>query len=238
MTVSATTNLTDWSTNQLKAHLVELTQPRDTDSLSQKNKFLQQELLPFIEELSRRNPYPQPKDQTAIVTGIWQPVWSTIPFQDLFPGRVRSQSYQIFHADGYYANVARYAPGHKLPLIGQLTSMLVSWDLMIIQRYEIQDEQWYIENVGVEQTLRASAIALSAYKADAWFDQAMEKLAVSAGDHPTFERVDASTAKRLQTTYQAKPKLDHLYIDSDFRLVRSKREEKQRDSYTITVRLQ
>jgi hypothetical protein len=237
MTASATTNLTDWSTDQLKEHLIELTQGRDTDFLSQKNKFLKQKLFPFFEELSRRNPNPHPRNQLPLVTGIWQPVWSTIPFQDIFPGRVRSQSYQIFHDDGYYANIARYAPGHKLPFIGQLTSMLVSWDLMIIQRYAVQDEQWYIENVGVEQTLRASAVPLNAQKADGWFNKAMEKLAEKAGKQPIFERVDTSTAKRLKSTYQAKPKLEHLYIDSDFRLVRSKREEKQRDSYTITVRL-
>jgi hypothetical protein len=237
MTASVTTNLADWSTDQLKNHLVELTQPRDTDSVSQKNKFLKQELMPFFEELSRRNPYPDPKEQPAIVTGIWKSVWSTIPFQDMFPGRVRAQSYQIFHDDGYYANIARYAPGHKLPVIGQLSSLLVSWDLMIVQRYEIQNDQWYIENVGVEQTLRASAVALNPQKADSWFNQAMEKMTENAEGQPNFDRVDKSTAKRLQTTYKAKPKLDHLYIDSDFRLVRSKREEKQRDSYTLTVRL-
>ncbi len=237
MTSATPTNLTDWSTEKLKSYLVDLTKGRDRDSLTAKNKFLKQELMPFFEELSRRNPYPEAQAQMDLVVGTWIPIWSTIPFQDIFPGRSRSQSYQIFHDNGYYANLARYSPGQKLPVLRQLASMLISWDLMIIQSYEVQEDHWYIENVGIEQTIRFNAIPLSAEKAESWFTKVSKKYTASDPSKTSiFKKMNKKRAKRLETTYHAKPKLEHLYIDPDFRLVRSKREEKQRDSYTITVR--
>ena len=63
--------------------------------LKQKVEYYQQ-LEPIVTELSRRNPFPQPEDQVPHVLGVWTPVWSTIPFQDMLPGRVSKQSYQIF----------------------------------------------------------------------------------------------------------------------------------------------
>ena len=49
--------------------------------------------------------------------------------------------------------------------------------------------------------------------------------------------VNRSTAKRYEKVYKSKPKLEHLYIDRDFRLVKSSREKNQRPSYTIATRL-
>ena len=52
------------------------------------------------------------------------------------------------------------------------------------------------------------------------------------------KNLDSSTAKKYKTALGATPQFEHLYIDRDFRLVKSKREAKQRASYTIAVRLQ
>ncbi|HEY9728229.1 MAG TPA: hypothetical protein V6D50_17395, partial [Chroococcales cyanobacterium] len=49
--------------------------------------------------------------------------------------------------------------------------------------------------------------------------------------------LDKSTAKRLETTLLTIPQFEHLYVDRDFRLVKTRREAKQRPSYTIAVRL-
>ncbi len=100
----------------------------------------------------------------AIVQGVWKPIWSTIPFQDSIPGRLRDQSYQIFHDDGYYANVARYTPGSKLPLLKQLQSFLGAYDFMIVQKYQIEDDRWYIENVAIKQSFRFGAVPLTIEK--------------------------------------------------------------------------
>ena len=223
------------STAALKQELLRLTAKRDTDALSQKVQFFKDTLAPLFTELSTRNPYPKVEEQAALVIGAWRPLWSTIPFQDTIPGRLREQSYQIFHADGYYANVARYAPGKQLPLMKQLPSFLVAYDFMIIQQYQIANAQWYIQNVAIQQQLRLGPVPLSPERAEAWFTRvAAQKDLVAV---PNFENLDQKTAKRFSTIFQATPQLEHLYIDSEFRLVKSQRSAKQRPSYTIAVRL-
>ena len=236
--VMASEAITQWSTEKLKQELLKRTATKDTEPLKQKVD-LAKELAPLFAELSRRNPYPDPKEQIPLVLGVWMPVWSTIPFQDTVPGRVRDQSYQIFHDDGYYANVARYAPGHRIPWLQKLSSLLFSYDFMILQRFGVVDEQWSIQNIGIKQSLRASAIPLSIDAADRWFTTAVQSLPQSpdASIAPSFKKGDRKTAKRYQKIFQATPQLEHLYIDPEFRLVKTRREASQRFSYTIAVRL-
>jgi hypothetical protein len=157
------------STEALKQELVRLTAKRDTETLSQKVQFFKETLAPLFEVLSTRNPCPQVEAQAALVIGTWKPLWSTIPFQDTIPGRLREQSYQIFHADGYYANIARYAPGKQLPLMKHLPSFLFAYDFMIIQQYQIANAQWCIQNVAIQQQLRLGPVPLSPERAEAWF---------------------------------------------------------------------
>ena len=235
--VMASEAITQWSTEKLKQELLKRTASRDTEPLKQKVD-LAKELAPLFAELSRRNPYPDPKEQIPLVLGVWKPVWSTIPFQDTVPGRVRDQSYQIFHDDGYYANVARYAPGHRIPWLQKLTSLLFSYDFMILQRFGVVNDQWSIQNIGIKQSLRASAIPLSIDAANRWFTTAVQSLPQSpdASIAPSFKKRDRSS-KRLQKIFQATPQLEHLYIDREFRLVKTRREASQRFSYTIAVRL-
>lgn len=233
-TASDTQDLSQNTTTQLKQKLLQLTKDRDFQPLKQKVQFYQDQLEPIVAELSQRNPAPQAEDQISLIQGVWTSVWSTIPFQDILPGRVAEQSYQIFHDDGFYANIARYAPGSKLELgwLQKLASLLLAFDLMIIQKYQVADGRWQIENIGIKQALRWQGAALNIPKADAWFTKA----ARSRSPAVDLKNLNNSTAKKLQTSFGATPQFEHLYIDSDFRIVKTRREAKQRPSYTIAIR--
>lgn len=228
------------STEDLKQELLELVRDRDFQPIKQKVQFYQEKLTPIVNELSRRNPYPEAKDQLPVILGVWTPVWSTIPFHDILPGRLPEQSYQIFHDDGFYANIARYAPGSKLKLswLQKLTSMLLAIDLTIVQKYAVKDGHWQIENIAIKQALRWQGIPLSIEKADRWFTEIVQAYSQKNAtfDEPKIENLNRSTAKKLTTTFRARPEFEHLYIDSNFRIVKTRRAAKQRPSYTIAIR--
>ena len=237
-------SLDNWTTEELKQELLKLTESRNTESIRQKVQFFQNDLAPIFEELSRRNPYPRAEDQVSLVLGVWSSIWSTIPYQDLLPGRIREQSYQIFHDDGYYANIARYAPGQKIPFLQKLSSKLLAYDLMVLQRYEVSNGHWNIQNIGIEQAFRVGAIPLSIEKAEEWFTEVVKSnqkkysQTIDSPKAPSLENLDKSTAKKLKTAFLMVPQFEHIYIDRDFRLVKTQREGTQRPSYTIAVRLQ
>lgn len=228
------------STEELKQQLLELVRDRDFDPLKQKVQFYEEEVAPIVTELSRRNPFPQAEDQLPIILGVWTPIWSTIPFQDALPGRLPEQSYQIFHDDGFYANIGRYAPGSKLKLgwLQKLASILLAFDLTIVQKYAVKDGKWHIENVAIKQALRWQGIPLSIAKADRWFTQIVRSKVHqnTTSNEPEIENLDRNTAKRLKTAFRSTPEFEHLYIDRDFRVIKSRREAKQRASYTIAIR--
>ncbi|MFP4337621.1 MAG: hypothetical protein ACLFQP_06795 [Halothece sp.] len=240
--IPSTETLTSLTTEELKEKLITLTKPRDQDSLSQKNKFYQTTLSPLFEELATRNLVRNPQEQSNLVIGVWKPIWSTIPFQDILPGRQREQSYQIFRKDGYYANIARYTPGTNLPLLRHFNVYPLAYDLMLIQKYETTLEEWLIENVSIKQALKLGGSKLTLDKAQNWFEKEMNTPLeqVNSGKTkvklPFLKKANQKASKQLQGAAQAKPKLEHLYLDQDFRLVKSQRENKQRPSYTITVR--
>lgn len=231
------------STEELKHELLQLTKNRDTEPLNQKVLFYNNELAPIFEELSRRNPFPNAEDQVSLVSGVWSPIWSTIPFQDILPGRIHEQSYQIFHDDGYYANIARYAPGHRLSLWQNISLRLLAYDLMVLQKYEVKNGQWYIQNIGIEQAFRRRNKPLSFDIAEDWFtvvvksNPKVSSQTTDAPKAPLIENLDKSTVKRFKKIFLATPQFEHLYIDRDFRLVKTRREAKQRPSYTIAVRI-
>ncbi len=248
------------STEALKALLLELTTDRDGEAIAQKTKFASQVLDPLFQELARRNPTPQVRDQMPIVVGTWRSHWSTIPFQDLIPGRLHDQSYQIFADNGYYANVARYRPGHQTPILNRLVRQWIGYDFMIVQTYgvqapdpasdrpeEAQAERWAIQNVGIKQALRFGPGHLSPSMAQRWFEAAVlgyqrdrnpTPLPKAAIIGATRASNPAALAKRYQKVLQSQPVLEHLYIDPEIRLVRSRREASQRPSYTVAVRLE
>ena len=238
-TTSDTQQLSKTTTEELKQKLLQLTRDRDSQPLKKKVQFYQEQLQPIITELSRRNPLPQAEEQVSSIVGVWTPVWSTIPFQDILPGRVSEQSYQIFHDNGFYANIARYAPGSKLKLgwLQKLASILLAFDLMIVQKYEIKDGQWQIENIGIKQALRWQGTALSILKADSWFTKVEQSSQIAdTATKIELKNLNNSTAKKIKTAFGATPQFEHLYIDRDFRIVKTRREAKQRPSYTIAIR--
>lgn len=232
------TQFTTWTTEALKQEILNLTRDRDTEPFSQKVQLYKQTLAPLFTELSLRNPFPQAADQLPVVLGVWSSWWTTIPFQDTIPGRLRDQSYQIFRDNGYYANIARYAPSSKFSFLRKVLSFLVAYDLMVLQKFAVQDNQWLIQNVGIEQAFRSRATPFSIADAEAWFTKVVDARLQSTTPEaaPQWENLDQNTAKQFQKIYQATPRLEHLYVDQNFRLVKSQREAKQRPSYTIAVR--
>lgn len=238
-TTSSTEQLSQYSTTQLKQKLLQLTEDKDIQPLRQKVEYYQQLLLPVVTELTQRNPFPQAEDQVSLIQGVWTPVWSTIPFQDVLPGRLAEQSYQIFHDDGYYANIARYAPGNKLKLgwLQKLASVLLAFDLMIIQKYQVKNGRWLIENIAIKQAFRWQKVDLNSAKADIWFTKVVHGFsATNTSSQIELKNLNNSTAKKFKTAFRATPQFEHLYIDRDFRIVKTKREAKQRPSYTIAIR--
>ncbi|MEA5598512.1 hypothetical protein [Rivularia sp. UHCC 0363] len=232
------------TTEELKQELLQLTQNKDSQPLKQKVQFYQEYLAPIVTELSQRNPFPQVEEQVPLILGVWKSVFSTIPFQDSLPGRLPEQSYQIFHDNGFYANMARYAPGNKLKFgwLQKLASVFLAFDLMIVQKYQIKEDEWLIENIAIKQALRWQGIPLSIEKADNWFTKVVKSYSQNTETANTYTQVelknlDSSTAKKYKTALGATPEFEHLYIDNDFRVVRSRRQAKQRNSYTIAVRI-
>ncbi len=240
--VTTSEELTSWTTLELKNQILELVKNRHLEPLKAKVEFYKNELAPYFAELSQRNPFPKVGEQVAIAIGVWVPIWSTIPFQDILPGRIHEQSYQIFHNDGYYANIARYALGHESGFWRKFASKLPAYDLMILQQYSVENEQWNIKNVGIFQAWGNREIPLTIEDADNWFTKNVEskfKTASSKIDlqqELELEKMDRNTVKKFKKVYLATSFLEHLYIDNDFRLVKSQREVTQRPSYTIAVR--
>lgn len=243
-TALSSQQLSQKSTEELKQELLQLTEDKDSQPLKQKVQFYQDSLAAIVTELSQRNPFPQVEGQVPLTLGVWKSVFSTIPFQDTLPGRLPEQSYQIFHDDGFYANMARYAPGNKLKFgwLQKLASAFLAFDLMIVQKYQIKENEWLIENIGIKQALRWQRIPLSIEKADNWFTKVVKSYSQNTETANTYTQVelknlDSSTAKKYKTALGATPEFEHLYIDNDFRVVRSRRQAKQRNSYTIAVRI-
>ncbi|NEO86228.1 MAG: hypothetical protein F6J87_18520 [Spirulina sp. SIO3F2] len=240
--------LSTTDTETLKAYLIEQVTDRDAAPIAQKVKFANEHLMPLFTELERRNPIPDLAEQIPVMQGIWRSLWSTIPFQDILPGRLRDQSYQIFAPNGYYANLARYKPGHRTPLLNWLARRLFSYDLMIVQTYAVaedaakQTQRWDIQNVGIRQVLRWGTTPFDAGAAQTWFDRAVKAYLANPNTAQNIvmpeQNVSRSMEKKYQKVFKSQPVLEHLYIDSDLRVVKSQREKSQRPSYTVAVRLE
>lgn len=247
-------------TAELKQLILDRVEGREGDKISEKVRAANEQLMPLFDALAAQNPTPNLPDQTPLMLGVWRSVWSTIPFQDIVPGRSLDQSYQIFADNGYYANVARYQLSNKIPLVNRFARGLLNYDLMIIQSYAIAEapeaeapeavatepntqQAWDIENVSIRQQFRLKSLPLSPQAAQSWFDRAIAQhladptTSSAKGSAIPTKGIDRSTAKRYEKVYKSKPKLEHLYIDREFRLVKSSREKNQRPSYTIATRL-
>ncbi len=74
-----------------------------------------------------------------------------------------------FQNDDYYANIAHYAPGHQSGFWQKFASKLPAYDLIVLQKYSVRDEQWDIKNVGIFQALKNREIPLTIDDAAEWF---------------------------------------------------------------------
>lgn len=248
--------LAEASTSTLKSSLLKQVEARDSDSMAKKVRFANETLLPLFNELEHRNPTPDLNQQIPLLKGVWLPIWSTIPFQDIIPGRVHHESYQIFDDNGYYANLARYKPGRKTLILSWVSRWLLSYDFMIMQSYGVQtldesahpsapgqigQDYWEIQNVCIRQVLRFGSPSFSTQAAQNWFNQTVAQYQNDPEFQPQnsmpIEGKNRVKAKQYQQIAEAKPRLDHLYIDQNFRLVKTQREKSQRPSYTVAVRL-
>jgi len=59
------------------------------------------------------------------------------------------------------------AMGHRLSFFKMFHQELSAYDLMVIQKYEVQNGNWYIQNVGIEQA--ETEIPLDIDKTEDWF---------------------------------------------------------------------
>jgi hypothetical protein len=124
----------------------------------------------------------------------------------------------------------------------KLSSVLAAYDFMVMQKFEIRDGQWFIQNVAIEQALRWRGIPLTIERAEAWFTQVLDRRIEEFNQETALpkelklDNLDRNTVKKFEKTYLATPKFEHVYVDENFRLVKTQREAKQRPSYTIAVR--
>ncbi|WP_218596731.1 hypothetical protein [Chroogloeocystis siderophila] len=112
---------------------------------------------------------------------------------------------------------------------------------MVLQKYAVRDNKWYIQNVGIEQAFRNREVPLTIEDADNWFSSVVNNKFQSVQEELPQAldlKLDRKTVKKLEKTYLATPQLEHLYVDRDLRIVRKQREASQRPSYTIAVRRQ
>ncbi|MCC5605025.1 hypothetical protein [Nostoc favosum] len=105
---------------------------------------------------------------------------------------------------------------------------------MVLQKYSIRDEQWDIKNVGIFQALKNREIPLTIDDAQEWFTTTVESKFKEAAPNIDLEQelklkdMDRNTVKKFKKVYLATSFLEHLYIDHDFRLVKTQREATQR----------
>ncbi|MDJ0735919.1 MAG: hypothetical protein QNJ47_17950 [Nostocaceae cyanobacterium] len=230
--------------SNLEKKLIGLANKKDNISARHKRNYYNEVLLPIVEDLTPNSPLSTPEEQLPFLKGIWQPLWTTMPFQDMIPGRSREQSYQIFNHSNYYANVARYYPMSKSKFIRQIFSP--TYDLMIIQKFHVENSQWIIENIGIKQVIRKHDLfSLTPQKAQSWFEtvisselKAMNSDEVLSFEKTSLDEFNRKWHKKLQTTYKAQPFFEHLYMSQNLRIVKTRREANQRHSYTIAVRYQ
>ncbi|WP_341527675.1 hypothetical protein WKK05_35200 [Nostoc sp. UHCC 0302] len=86
---------------------------------------------------------------------------------------------------------------------------------MVLQKYSVQNEQWYIKNVGIFQALKNRENALTIDDANEWFTTIVKsqfKESLSNADSQQdlkLENIDRNTAKKLEKAYLATSALEH-----------------------------
>ncbi len=206
-------------------------------------KFYKTELLPYFIKLSQHNPVFSVTEQLRLLVGVWTPIWSTISFHESLPKRIQEQSFQIFQHDGYCASVARYIMGKDPYLSQSFNSILPAYDFMVIQKYGVQNGKWYLQNIDRFQAFKNREIPLNLESVYTWFTDVLNtKVKLNASKLALPKALELENIEINHTNYLKKTSLapsqvfQHLYIDNDWRLVKTQTDASHLPSYTISVK--
>ena len=232
-------------TLKVKNEILARVQDRKPETLNAEMKFYKTELLPYFIKLSQHNPVLSVTEQLRLLVGVWTPIWSTISFHESLPKRIQEQSFQIFQRDGYCASIARYILGKESSLSQNFESNLPAYDFMVVQKYGVQNGKWGLQNIDRFQAFKNREIPLTLESVYSWFTNVVNtkvKLNASKLALPKavkLENLEINHANEFQKTSLATSQVfENLYIDNDWRLVKTQTDASHLPSYTIAVRRQ
>ncbi|WP_375514873.1 hypothetical protein [uncultured Nostoc sp.] len=230
---------------KFKKEILARVQGRNPEALNDEINFYKTELLPYFIKLSQHNPVFSVTEQLRLLVGVWTPIWSTISFHESLPKRIQEQSFQIFQHDGYCASVARYIMGKEPSLSENFQSRLPAYDFMVIQKYGIKNGKWDLQNIDRFQAFTNREIPLTLESVYNWFTNVVNtKVKLNTSKLPLpkalkLESLEINHANELKKTSLATSQVfEHLYIDNDWRLVKTQTDASHLPSYTISVRRQ
>ncbi|MEH2463286.1 hypothetical protein [Nostoc sp.] len=232
-------------TLKVKNEILARVQDRKPETLNAEMKFYKTELLPYFIKLSQHNPVLSVTEQLRLLVGVWTPIWSTISFHESLPKRIQEQSFQIFQRDGYCASIARYILGKESSLSQNFESNLPAYDFMVIQKYGVQNGKWGLQNIDRFQAFKNREIPLTLESVYSWFTNVVNtkvKLNASKLSLPKavkLENLKINHVNEFQKTSLGNSQVfENLYIDNDWRLVKTQTDASHLPSYTIAVRRQ
>lgn len=225
---------------EFKNEILARVQGRNPEALNTEINFYKTELLPYFIKLSQQNPVFSVTEQLRLLVGVWTPIWSTISFHESLPKRIQDQCFQIFQQDGYCASVARYLLGKESSLSHNFQSKLPAYDFMVIQKYEVQNGKWYLQNIDRFQAFTNREIPLTLESVYNWFTHVINtKFKPNASKALNLENLEINHVNEFKKTYLVTYQVfEHLYIDNDLRLVKTQTDTSHLPSYTIAVRRQ
>ncbi|MHC5675601.1 hypothetical protein [Nostoc sp.] len=226
---------------EFKNEILARVQGRNPEALNTEINFYKTELLPYFIRLSQQNPVFSVTEQLRLLVGVWTPIWSSISFHESLPKRIQDQCFQIFQQDGYCASVARYILGKESSLSHNFQqSKLPAYDFMVIQKYEVKNGKWYLQNIDRFQAFKNREIPLSLESVYSWFTNVVNtKVKPNASKALKLENLEINRVNEFKKTSLATSQVfEHLYIDNDWRLVKTQTDASHLPSYTIAVRRQ
>lgn len=230
---------------KVKNEILARLQDRNPEPLNAEINFYKTELLPYFIKLSQHNPVFSVTEQLRLLVGVWTPIWSTISFHESLPKRIQDQCFQIFQQDGYCASIARYILAKESSLSQNFQSQLPAYDFMVIQKYGVQNGKWYLQNIDRFQAFKNREIPLTLESVYNWFTNVVNTKVkpnaskVALPKALNLENIEINDAKEFQKTSLATSQVfEHLYIDNDWRLVKTQADASHLPSYTIAVRRQ
>ncbi|MBD2563797.1 hypothetical protein [Nostoc foliaceum] len=228
---------------EFKNEILARVQDRTPEPLNDEINFYKTELLPYFIKLSQQNPVFSVTEQLRLLVGVWTPIWSTISFHESLPKRIQEQSFQIFQHDGYCASIARYILGKEPSLCHDFQSRLPAYDFMVLQKYGVQNGKWHLKNIDRFQAFKNREVPLTLESVYNWFTNVvntkvkLNTLKLALPKALELENIEINHTNDLKkaslTTSQV---FEHLYIDHDWRLVKTQTDASHLPSYTISVK--